>query len=268
MGFWKKVGNFFKEAATEIASGIAEGTKYLGEKLQDAGKWIDKTISNLGKKETGPIIGHDFVSPTPKHKNGEPISPSANEEEIKRKREKENEVITQYQNKVERRAKSREDAVKKAYLKIYDEYISDFEAVLDDELMTDIKNFVDSASDLFSNTLRDEVNTKVNSSYQPWKQLISSHPTPKQLQDYCDKVYTEADNNLLDLFQAAIEDTNKHISKCINKYNDDKAKALSEMKKSLVKLTSDEETKAQELKKIAEELAVAQFISNEASVEI
>ena len=87
------------------------------------------------------------------------------------------------------------------------------------------------------------------------------------MQDYCDKVYTEADNNLLDLLQSAIEDTNKFISKCVIKYNDDKAKALKEMKDSLVKLTADEETKAQELKKIAEELAVAQFIANETSLD-
>ena len=39
------------------------------------------------------------------------------------------------------------------------------------------------------------------------------------------------------------------------------------MKDSLVKLTADEETKAQELKKIAEELAVAQFIANETSLD-
>jgi len=102
----------------------------------------------------------------------------------------------------------------------------------------------------------------------PWKQLVSCHPSQKQLQDYCNKVYKEADNNLLDLLKAAILDTNKYIEKCINKYNDDKAKALTEMKESLVKLTSDEATQAQELKKIEEELAVAQFISHEAKEEI
>ena len=88
----------------------------------------------------------------------------------------------------------------------------------------------------------------------------------ERLQAYCDKVYTEADNNLLDLLQKSIEDTNKYISRCIIKYNEDKAKALSDMKSSLIKLTSDEETKSKELQKIAEELIVAQFIINETSL--
>ncbi len=268
MGFWSNVGSFLKSAAKEVASGVAKATKYVGEKLKEAGEWVDKTISNLGKKESGPTINTSFTSSTSSSSsNSSSSSSSANEERKKKARERENEAITQYQNEVEQRAKSREKAVKETYLKIYKEYIADFEEVLDTDLMDDIKSYVKKTSHSFINTLRDEVNTKVNSSYQPWKQLISSHPSPKRLQDYCDKVYTEADNNLLDLLQSAIEDTNKFISKCVIKYNDDKAKALKEMKDSLVKLTADEETKAQELKKIAEELAVAQFIANETSLD-
>ncbi len=260
MGFWGNVWSSVKSVAKDVASGIAEATKYVGEKLKEAGEWIDKTISDLGRKKPGPEIDPNFPPSGP--------SSSSNEEWKKTERERENEAITQYQNEVEQRAKSREKAVRDAYLKIYKEYIADFEEVLDSELMDEIKSYVKNISHTFTNTLRDEVNTKVNSSYQPWKQLISIHPTPKRLQEYCDRVYTEADNNLLDLLQSAIEDTNKFISKCIIKYNDDKAKALKEMKDSLVKLTADEETKAQELKKIAEELAVAQFIANETSLDI
>lgn len=271
MGFWGNVWSSVKSAAKDVASGVAKATKYVGEKLKEAGEWIDKTISDLGKKKSGPTINTNFTSSSSSSSsssNSSSNSSSANEERKKKERERENEAITQYQNEVEQRAKSREKAVKDAYLKIYKEYIADFEEVLDSELMDEIKSYVKNISHTFTNTLRDEVNTKVNSSYQPWKQLISSHPTPKRLQEYCDRVYTEADNNLLDLLQSAIEDTNKFISKCIIKYNDDKAKALKEMKDSLVKLTADEETKAQELKKIAEELAVAQFIANETSLDI
>lgn len=270
MGFWGNVWSTVKSVAKDVASDIAEATKYVGEKLKEAVEWIDKTISDLGKGKTSPTI-NNFTSSSPSSSsspNSSSNPSSANEEKKKEEIEKENEAITQYQNEVEQRAKSREKAVKDAYLKIYKEYIADFEEVLDSELMDEIKSYVKNISHTFTNTLRDEVNTKVNSSYQPWKQLISSNLTPKRLQEYCDRVYTEADNNLLDLLQSAIEDTNKFISKCIIKYNDDKAKALKEMKDSLVKLTADEETKAQELKKIAEELAVAQFIANETSLDI
>lgn len=270
MGFFKNLWEGAKSLGRDIASGVAKATKYVGEKLEQAGKWIDDTINRLGKKESGPDIGTEWVpkpSPTSSTGNNSTSSSTANEERRKRERERENEAITEYQNKIEQRARSREKAVKEAYLRIYMGSIADFKEILDAELMNDINEMIKETSLRFANTLRDEVNSKVNSSYLPWKQLIMSHPTPKQLQDYCDRVYTEADNNLLDLLQSAIEDTNKFISGCIIKYNDDKAKALSEMKESLIKLTADEETQAKELKKIAEELVVAQFIEHEASLD-
>ena len=37
MGFWSNVGSFFKSAAKEVASGVAKATKYVGEKLKEAG---------------------------------------------------------------------------------------------------------------------------------------------------------------------------------------------------------------------------------------
>lgn len=282
MGFWKNLGSAIKSAAKEFVSdvkdaakevghGIAVGAKYVGEKIQKAGDWIDRKISNLGKKDKGPTIGsfgNSGSSSSSSSSGNYSSSSSINEERKKKERELENEVITKYQNEIEQRAKSREKKVGSIYLEIYEEYIADFEEVLDKELVDEINSYVKKTSRSFSNTLRDEVNTKVNSSYLPWKQLISSHPSQGELQDYCDKVYTEADNSLLDSLQSAIEDTNKFISKCIVKYNDDKANALTKMKESLVKLTADEETRAKELKKIAEELTVIQFIANETEIEI
>lgn len=261
MGFWKAITDSAGKAWNKTKEFGAKAAKYAGEKLQKAGEWI----SSLGKKEAGPKI--DNFSSGPNSGSSSPRSShSANEEERKRERERENKAITEYQNKIEQRAQTRENAVKRAYLKIYNEYISDFSNVFDEDVIKDIKTFVEKESNSFANTLRDEVNTKVNSSYQPWKQLVSSHPSTERLQAYCDKVYTEADNNLLDLLQRSIEDTNKYISRCIIKYNEDKAKALSDMKSSLIKLTSDEESKAKELQKIAEELVVAQFITNETTL--
>ena len=145
MGFWSNVGSFFKSAAKEVASGVAKATKYVGEKLKEAGEWVDKTISNLGKKESGPTINTSFTSSTSSSSSNSSFSSfssssSANEERKKKARERENEAITQYQNEVEQRAKSREKAVKETYLKIYKEYIADFEEVLDADLMDDIKS--------------------------------------------------------------------------------------------------------------------------------
>lgn len=275
MGFWGNLWSDVKSAAKSVASGIATGAKYVGEKIKQAGEWIDKTISDLGKKESGPTIKKGFQTSnnnpsnsTSSSSSSSSYSSSANEEWLKRQQEKENEAITGYQEEVAERAVSREKEVKNAYKKIYKIYIDDFRDIFDAELVNDIETYIKNKSNSFTNTLRNEVNTKVNSSYKPWKQLIASHPSDEELQEYCDRVYADAKNNLFDLLQTAIKDTNKFISKCIIKYNDDKAKALKEMKDSLVRLTADEETKAQELKKIAEELAVAQFIANETSLDI
>ncbi len=43
-----------------VASGIATDAKYIGEKIKQAGERIDKTISDLGKKESGPTIKKAF----------------------------------------------------------------------------------------------------------------------------------------------------------------------------------------------------------------
>ncbi len=275
MGFGGNLWSDVKSAAKSVASGIATGAKYVGEKIKQAGEWIDKTISDLGKKEFGPTIKKGFQTSNNNSSNSSSsssssssYSSSANEEWLKKQQEKENEAITGYQEEVAERAVSREKEVKNAYKKIYKIYIDDFRDIFDAELVNDIETYIKNKSNSFTNTLRNEVNTKVNSSYKPWKRLIASHPSDEELQEYCDRVYADAKNNLFDLLQTAIKDTNKFISKCIIKYNDDKAKALKEMKDSLVRLTADEETKAQELKKIAEELAVAQFIANETSLDI
>jgi hypothetical protein len=287
MGFWKNLWNEVKSTAKEVATeiksaakeaakGVANAAKYVGEKLEDAGEWIDRKISNLGKKKNPPPFDTSFISSSSSSPGSTSSSNSskANEEMEKRAREAENHAITVWQEGedgkggAKERAKAREIEVKKTYKDIYKPYFENFEEVLDSELMDEIKEYVNDTSRSFANTLRDEVNAKVNSSYQPWKQLLSSHPSPEQIIAYCDKVYADADNNLLDLLQTAIESTNKFIGERVSKYNEDKAKALAKMKESLVKLTSDEETKAQELKKIAEELTVAQFIAYEASIEI
>lgn len=270
MPFLKNLWEEVKSTAKDVARGVAKAAKYVGGKLEDAGKWIDRKISDLGKKKDPKPIDTSFTSSgfSSSGSTSSYSSSNANEEREKKAREAENEAITGYQKDVEKLAKEREEEVKKTYLDVYKPYFADFDEVLDTVLMDEIKKHVNETSLSFANTLRDEVNTKVNSSYQPWKQLLSSYHSPEQIKAYCDKVYTDADNNLLDLLQTSIENTNKYIGEKVSKYNEDKAKALAKMKESLVKLTSDEETKAQELNKIAEELTVAQFIAYEASIEI
>lgn len=267
--FGKSVWEGTKTVATKAVEYTAKATKVIGETLVDVADAISDALSSLGKKKTpppkfDPPFGDDLPGDPPGGKGKQ----KSNEEKEKKRIQREAEAIAKYQEKVATQAEERESDVKFAYLKLYSKYVRDFSEVLDRDLIKEIEDFIKGKSEIFNNTMKKEVNTLVSPSYNPWKRLIKNHPTEDQLQNYCDKAFKDADNNLLDLLQSAIEDTNKFISKCIIKYNNDEAKALKEMKDSLVKLTADEETKAQELKKIAEELAVAQFIANETSLDI
>lgn len=252
MDFWKDLWSGIKQDCKDAA-------RYVGGKLKQAGDWIEKKIEGLGKKDETPDFNYtpsSFVN-----KNN-----TINEEKDKEKTRLESDNIADFQLKIAKKASRREKNVKNIYLSIYEDYISDFSEVFDDEIIDGIESYVKEKSKSFKNTLRDEVNEKVNPSCYQWKQLLSSSPTKNKVQAYCNKVYAEADNNLLDLLQETIEETNKYITSCIDKYNNDKALALSKMKQSLINLTADEETKALELKLIAEELAVAEFIAHEATL--
>ena len=251
MGFWKDLWS-------DIKQDCKEAVRYVGKKLQETGKWIEKKIEGLGKKDKTPDFNYSNSGIANKNN-------TINEEKDKENTILESNEIANFQKHTKKKASRRENNIKNVYLSIYENYISYFSEVFDKEIIDSIDSYVKEKSESFKNTMRNEVNAKVNPSYYQWKQLLSSLPTGDQVQAYCNKVYTEADNNLLDLLQKTIEETNKYIRSCINKYNNDKALALSRMKESLINLTADEETKAKELKQIAEELAVAEFIANEAT---
>ena len=194
--------------------------------------------------------------------------PRLSEDEEIYRIEKENEMIARYQKKVVERATMRENNVSNAYKKIYDEYLKEIGNIANNEIVGEIKHHIDETSQTFTNSLRDEVKEKVNSSYPKWQKLMSTHPTHNIVQDYCDQVYNDADDNLLTLLQSKIKETNLFISQRINDYANDRNKALDELKERFRKLTSDEETKSQELMECAKEITVAQYIVYETSKNI
>lgn len=265
MGFWSNAWSNLKAGAKEVAHDLGKAAKYVGQKIEQAGDWIDNKINSLGKNKSKPEFKSSTSSDHYYSSNTSSNSTTINEEQVKESIVRENDDIERFQKNAKKEAASREREVKKFYLSIYNKYISDFAEVFDQDIIKEIDKFIKNKSNSFKHVIRDEVNTKINSSYQPWKDFISKHPNEMQIQEFCDKVYNEADNNLLDLLQEVIEETNKYISKCITKYNEDRAYALSVLKESLINLSSNEETKAQELKRIAEQLVVAQFIAHEAS---
>ena len=241
-------------------------TSFVGDKLKQVGVWIKESFKTIKTLDPPPPPPPPNPNPT---LPGNPIpgstnwsQQSINDDIIKEAIDLENKLIERYQKEVARRAKSREKAVKIAYLNIYEQCLDDFKLVLDKDVIDEIEDYTAKKSKVFSNTMRDEVNEKVNSSYIPWIKLTKNHPTERELRKYCNQVYFNADSNLLDLLQSSIKDTNSFIRKCVNKYNEDKAKALIEMKESLKKLTAEDENyKFEELSKIAEENAITEFIT-------
>lgn len=253
MGWLDKVVSWGKRACEATVTTAKKVANAVGNGLSKAGEYL----SNIGKAKPAPKIDYD-----------PPKTDTTNEEKKKAEALREAEAIAKFQSDVQKQANEREIVIKKEFIRTYNEFIPAFAEILDEELLNSIKGCIRRNSKKFTNFLRDKVNTRVSPSYQQWKDLVSKHPSNSQLQSYCDRVYKDADDELLDLLQETINETNAFISKCVNKYNEDRAKALADMKDSLVNLTSDEETKAQELKKIAEELAVVSFIAHEASKNI
>ena len=258
MGFFDSIG----KGLSWLGNKVEKGLDWIGYKVEKGLEWAGEKIEKLGKKLQGPKIKEPISSPKPPKEKDTSVS---NEEYVKKQTQLEAEVIAEYQEEIKERAIQRESSVKELYSNIYNNYISKFEEVFDKDVIKALRAFIKSKENIFQNTLRNEVNSKVNPSCKKWQRLISRNASHSEIQSYCDRVYTDADNNLLDLLQEAIEDTNDYISKCIVKYNEDKALALAKHKKSLINLTADDESNAKELKQIAEELAVAEFIANEAT---
>ena len=94
-GFFDNLWDGIKSVGRDIGNAIADGAKYIGGKIQKAGEWIDKTISNLGKKGDGPTI--DKPKEEKKTNNN-----NLNEEWLKKKTEEENELIRKYQFQIEK----------------------------------------------------------------------------------------------------------------------------------------------------------------------
>ena len=258
MGFLEKIGKGLDWAINKVERGL----DWTINKVEKGLDWVVEKIEKLDKKLQGPKIKEPITTTKPPKNGGTSVS---NEEYEKKQTQLEAEVIAEYQEEIEERAIKRESSVKNLYSNIYNNYISKFKGVFDEDVIKNLKVFIKTKENIFKNRLRNEVNSKVNPSCKKWQRLIARNASHNEIQSYCDRVYTDADNNLLDLLQEAIEDTNDYISKCIVKYNEDEALALAKLKKSLINLTADDESNAKELKQIAEELAVAEFIANEAT---
>lgn len=257
--FCSNVASVAKDVASEIKEDAKRAARWTGEKIQRGAQWVaDKLESALAKDDAPTWEGDTGGSST--------SSSNLSDEENKAEKTRQAEDVANWQAKVQKKAKKREKTIQKTYKDLYDPTIQELEEIFDEEIIEEIQSYIDEKSTSFKNQMRDEVNTKVSSSYSEWDGLISDpYVDNAKIQRYCDDVYNTADDNLLDLFTNAVAETNAHIKDIVNKYNNDKAKHLNALKESLIKLSSDEATKSAEIKAIYEKLAVIQFINFESS---
>lgn len=251
--FCKDAYDGSKELVSDIKKETKKVAKWTGQQIQKGTTWVGNTLGDVLKKLDVPTW--DL-----------PIPPlSDNPRDAKRRIKQIAENVTAWQPKVEEKASEREKTIQKTYKELYKPILNQLKEILDEELMAEIQAFIDEKSKFFENQIRDEVNTKVSPSYPEWDKLMAdSNLTITKVQKYCNEVYYTADNNLLDSFGQAVNETNDYITEKVNKYNDNKEKHLNSLKESLVKLSSDEATKSEEINDLYKELAVIQFINHEA----
>lgn len=251
MGFFDKL----KKVGQSVYSGAKAAARWTGEKIKNGAEWVAKKMERALQKDTAPEWN-------PEPDNTEPVG----YEEEKARVQKEANEVEQWQSKVKIKARKRERAIQNAFKNVYEPTITQLEEIFDEEIIDEIQSFIDEKSKCFKNKIRDEVNTKVSSSYGAWNDLISlPNLTKKQIQEYCDNVYNTADNNILELLKSSIDETNKHIKDVVNKYNNDRAKHQKSLKESLLRLSADETTRTAEIKSIYEKLAVILFINFESN---
>ena len=248
MGFWSKVG----QIAGKVVSGFKKAAKVLVESISS------------GVKEV--LGGYNKKSPT-----FEPLKPvvkkPTDEEERKAHLREHMRVLARYQEQVEKEAMSKETKVQKAYDRAYRDILVNLQQY--DIDVSDIKRYMNKKRASFANSMRDEVNTKVSPEYRSWRILMEDvNVSDAKIRAYTDSVYEDAKNNLLDLLANALEETNNYIKQNVDKYIEDKSKALQIQKESLVNMTKDKDSKMKELQKIMEEYAIMAFIQHEAKKEI
>jgi len=251
--------SFFTSIGKAIAKGceyLDKATTYVGKKFGEAVSAAVEGIASLFDSTPSPTFS-DTSSFTAT------ASRTSGEEEKKARKQAQDKAITEYQKKVRQKANSREALVTERYRNIYDNYLKMFQPIFAEDIIADINNFVDMHGKAFKNIMRDSINSRVSPANHSWQRLTKSdNVSMSAIQKYCNQAYTDANNELLELLQTTIEETNAYISHCVVKYNDDRAKTLADMKESLIKLSADEESAASELRKIAEEFAVAEYISH------
>ena len=226
MSFWGTIGNIAKSVYT----GVKEATKVFVETVVSGVKNALSGFNDSSKIKYG--SGNGWTPP----------KPTKDEEERKARLREHMGIMTKYQEKIKDDSDKKETAVQKAYDAACKDILSTLRQFGID--VSDIKRFMATERSLFAHSMRDEVNTKVSPEYWEWKALMDDvNSDSEKIQAYTDNVYRNAKSNLLDKLKEAFKETNKQITRCVDKFLNDKYQALQIKKESLVNMTKDKDSK-------------------------
>ena len=291
MGFWSDLGKGLKKAATSIGNGIKKG--YNAVKNFFSSNDNGPTITNNDRAEEDRIRREaerkaaeerrrreeeerKRIEQLEREEREEQERLFREQERIRRDKERKSKLkrratlIHEYQEKVAVQAEEYETTVQRLYSKTYSGFVNELEQYMD---VRPIRKFIDGKMKVFENMMRDEVLEKISLQNMELNDLMDDLESPfeeycKKIDDYANRVYLTARENLLKNLKKVIEETNNHIKVYSNKYIIDITQEAKEHKESLDNLSQEGEVRDAQLLKIASEYSTLLLIKSLAEQEI
>ena len=254
-----------KELASAVGTAVTETVKgWMRPKPdQDWGGGQSKT--NPGTSVPPKTTPGDSSGGQSKNNTGSNSGGSTNgksQQELKAELGVRIDLIDQYQKQARKEAKIYEDIAKEAYKKKYEQIVKALGEVMDTK---HIQNFINSKSQIFSNLMRNEINSAITYGNRQLKRLMNDTSLSRKeysdkIQDYVDTIYDQTKDNLLAELQKAFSETDSYIRINAKKFLQDEQEVLKGLKNTMNNLSKEGDAKERELEKIGNEYATLAFV--------
>ena len=268
MGFgsWiKEKYNAAKTAVKEFVSDAVDVAKDVYQKGKELASAVGTAVTETVKGWMRPRPGTDWGGGQSKNNTGSNSGGSINgktQQELKAELDVRIDLIDQYQKQARKEAKIYEDIAKEAYKKKYEQMVKALGEVMDTK---HIQNFINSKSQIFSNLMRNEINSAITYGNRQLKRLmkdtsLSRKEYSDKIQDYVDTIYDQTKDNLLAELQKAFSETDSYIRINAKKFLQDEQEILKGLKNTMNNLSKEGDAKERELEKIGNEYATLAFV--------
>lgn len=291
MGFLSDLGKGLKKAVTSIGNGIKKGYNAVKNffSSNDNGPTItnnDRAEEERKRREAERKAAEERrrreeeerkrIEQLEREEREEQERLFREQERIRKDKERKSKLkrratlIHEYQEKVAVQAEEYETTVQRLYVKTYSGFVNELEQYMD---VRPIRKFIDGKMKVFENMMRDEVLEKISLQNMELNDLMDDLESPfdeycKKIDEYANRVYLTARENLLKHLKKVIEETNNHIKVYANKYIIDMMEEAKEHKANLANLSQEGEVRDAQLLKIASEYSTLLLIRSLAEQEI